>query len=124
MYINWYATEYSENHSFRITGFSINAVPHSQNSDCVDIQSITYKKWTRRTNTVVAYLDKLTVYDRVLKDDVSIASYLLQFTLAQITEFIRLATENECKNVTAILLDYKNKNFTDFDPMEEFSFDL
>ena len=46
------------------------------------------------------------------------------FTLAQITEFIRLATENTCTNVTALLLDYKNQNFADFDPMEEFSLEL
>ena len=46
------------------------------------------------------------------------------FSLAQITEFIKVATENNCTNVTALLLDYKNQNFADFDPMEEFSLEL
>ena len=54
----------------------------------------------------------------------SVADLLPGFTLAQITEFIRLATENTCTNVTVILLDYKNKHFASFDPMEEFSLDL
>ena len=37
---------------------------------------------------------------------------------------IKVATENNCTNVTALLLDYKNQNFADFDPMEEFSLEL
>jgi hypothetical protein len=44
--------------------------------------------------------------------------------LAQITEFIDLASKNECFNVTALLLDYKNRAFVDYDPMDEFSLDL
>lgn len=70
------------------------------------------------------YLDKVTVYNRIMNDDISVETYLPQFTLAQITEFIKMATENDRKNVTALLLDYKNKNFADFDPMEEFSLEL
>ena len=37
---------------------------------------------------------------------------------------IRIATENNAVNVTAMLLDYKNENFHDFDPMDEFSLDF
>ena len=46
---------------------------------------------------------------------------LSRFTLAQITEFINVAVENNCTNVSAILLDYKNRIFADFDPMDAFS---
>ena len=49
--------------------------------------------------------------------------YLHNFTLAQVTEFIRLATENNAVNVTAALLEYKNKHFSTVDPMAEFTLD-
>ena len=43
------------------------------------------------------------------------------FTLAQITEFIAAAQEANAVNVLAALLEYKNVNFADFDPMDEFT---
>ena len=43
------------------------------------------------------------------------------FTLAQVTEFIAAAQEANATNVLAALLEYKNANFADFDPMEEFT---
>jgi len=85
------------------------------------INSISFGAYTRQTNHIIAYLDQITVNGRILRDDVTIADNLPQFTLAQITEFIKLATENNCTNVTALLLDYKQKTFSDFDPMEEFT---
>ena len=72
-------------------------------------------------NHVLAYLDRVTVYDRIVKDDVTVAQFLPSFTLAQITEFIKLASENNCPNVTAVLLDFQQKNFSDYDPMVEFT---
>lgn len=89
-----------------------------------EIQSFSVRKFTRRTNHIIAYLDKVTVFERIKKDDVSIAALLPGFTLAQITEFIKVAAENNCTNVTAILLNYKEQNFGEFDPMEEFSLEL
>lgn len=79
---------------------------------------------SRMVNHIVAYLDRVTIVERIKKDDVTIASFLNSFTLAQITEFLKVATENNCPNVTALLLDYKSQNFADFDPMEEFSLEL
>lgn len=87
-------------------------------------QKFGFDTYTRRVNHIVAYLDRVTVYDRIKKDDVSVATLLPQFTMAQITEFIRVAQENDCTNVTAILLDFKNRTFADFDPMEEFTLEL
>lgn len=89
-----------------------------------EIKSFSFKKPTRKVNHVVSYLDRVTIYGRILNDDAAIGELLPRFTLAQITEFIKIATENNCANVTAVLLDYKNANFADFDPMEEFSLDL
>lgn len=103
--IDWLRHEISPDHRFEIQRF------------CVE-------QFTRKANHIIAYLDRVTIYDRIRKDDTGISSFLPQFTLAQITEFIKVATENNCTNVTALLLDYKNQNFADFDPMEEFSLEL
>ena len=103
--IDWLRHEISPDHRFEIQRFSVS-------------------KFTRKANHIIAYLDRVTIYDRIRKDDTSISAFLPQFTLAQITEFLKLATENNCTNVTALLLDYKNQNFADFDPMEEFSLEL
>ena len=81
----------------------------------------TFTKYTRWTNHIVGWFDRYLIADKVKKDDVSVYNMLSGFSLAQITEFLKLATENNCTNVTALLLDYKNQNFADFDPMEEFS---
>lgn len=62
-----------------------------------------------------------TVIGEILKDDTSIASILPQFTVAQITEYIRLASENDCVAVTALLLEFRQKQFSDFDPMADFT---
>ena len=85
------------------------------------VRHISFNKFTPMVNHVLAYLDRVTVYDRIVKDDVTVAQFLPSFTLAQITEFIKLASENNCPNVTAVLLDFQQKNFPDCDPMEEFT---
>ena len=90
-------------------------------NDFFEIESFRFKEYNRQVNHLVAYFDKCTVYDRIAKDDVTIELILSQFTLAQIAEFIRVAGENNAANVQALLLEYKNKNFSDFDPMEEFT---
>ena len=79
-----------------------------------------YKKYTRYTNHIVGILDGWTVEQRILKDDVSVINNLESFTLAQITEFISRASEHNCNNVTAALLEYKNEHFADYDPMTRF----
>ena len=57
----------------------------------------------------------------IKKDDVTAARWFDRFTLAQITEFISAAQETNATNVLAALLEYKNANFADFDPMDEFT---
>ena len=65
----------------------------------------------------------MTVYGRVLNNDSSIAEYLDYFTLAQIVEFINVAMENQSNDCLAILMDYKDKKFAEFDPMDMFTLD-
>ena len=72
-------------------------------------------------NHIVSYLDRITIYSKILSDNIEIMEYLPQFTFAQICDFIKIADENKAINVQAILLEYKNKNFADFDPMDEFT---
>lgn len=100
--IDWGMHEIDMNHRFEITEFKIDYI-------------------CRASNHIVAYLDRCTMIGRILKDDISIVQFLPQVTLAQITEFIRMANENNCVNVTAVLLDYQQKNFSDVDPFAEFT---
>ena len=88
-----------------------------------EVRQFGFRKYTRQVNHIVAYLDRVSLYDRILKDDASVTQYLHNFTLAQVTEFIRLATENNAVNVTAALLEYKNKHFSTVDPIAEFTLD-
>jgi hypothetical protein len=90
-------------------------------NDRFEIKNFGFSRYTRRVNHIVAYLDNITVWDRVRKDDVSVMDLMPGFTLAQITEFITAAQEANATNVLAALLEYKNTNFADFDPMDEFT---
>ena len=90
----------------------------------IRIKSFTCGKVTRMTNHIVAYLDKCTVYGKILKGDVTIKDQLDGFTAAQIAEFIRIASENKCVQVSALLLEYKQTHYADLDPMAEFTLDL
>jgi hypothetical protein len=90
-------------------------------NDNFEVTEFGFKTYSRQVNHIVTYLDRVTVYDRIRKDDVTVEQFLPRFTLAQITEFIKVASENNCTNVTAILLDYQQRNFSDYDPMEEFT---
>ena len=77
----------------------------------------------RAMNAILYHMDISLVRRSVEQDRVHVFTedVLSRFTLAQITEFINVAVENNCTNVSAILLDYKNRIFADFDPMDAFS---
>ncbi len=90
-------------------------------NDRFEVKSFTFKEYTRQVNHIVAYLDKASIYNRVINDDKTVAQYLHNLTLAQLSKFIDLAAENNCPNVSAILLEYKNENYKDADTMAEFT---
>ena len=92
-----------------------------QPDDRFEVASFKFKEYNRQINHIVAYLDRVTVWDRVRKDDLSVVDMIDGFTLAQITDFIAAAQEANAHNVLAALLEYKNNNFADFDPMDEFT---
>ena len=88
---------------------------------CIMLQTFECRKESRAANHIIGLLDKWTVYGRILKDDVSAVENLEKFTLAQVTELLNLAIEHSCSNCTAALLEYKNRRFADFDPMDVFT---
>jgi hypothetical protein len=86
-----------------------------------EIESITpHGKYSRMHNHVIAYLDRCTIYGRIKNDDASVVDQLGGFNVAQIMDFIKFANENNCINVTAVLMAYKNEHFSDVDVMDEF----
>jgi hypothetical protein len=87
----------------------------------IRIKSINCLKVTRMTNHIISYLDKCTVFSRIGKDDVTVLEILPSYTAAQLLEFIKAAEESHAVNVAALLLEYKNKTYPDFDPMAEFT---
>lgn len=79
------------------------------------------RKESRAANHVLVKLDRWLAAERVRKDDATVVDVLDCFTLAQVTELLNLAIENQCTNCTAALLEYKNRKFPDFDPMDVFT---
>ena len=92
-------------------------------TDRVEITSIKPKKWNRRVNMVLAFLDKITVYGRIKKDDVSVMQQMGRYTLPTIIDFISMAQEAGAVNVTAALLEYRNNTYPDYNMMDEFVLD-
>ena len=88
-----------------------------------EVRSIQVRRKTRVANHVIALLDKFTSIDKIMTDDVTIIDMLSDCSLAQITDYIKVANENNANNVLALLMDYKKVNFADFDPMDEFVLD-
>ena len=75
------------------------------------LHGFSFEKYTRKVNHVVSVLDNILIEDLIKKDAVEAVTNMLEdFTLAQILDFIKTASENKAKNVTAVLLDYRNKH--------------
>jgi hypothetical protein len=124
--IELWGTKYSEDFGITMRDCEFSLELSGWNVDPSDEMSLTLcdfslECFTRYANHIVFLLDKWTVTKRILQDDVSVAPLLGSFTAAQISEFIRLATEKGCTNVTALLLEYQNEHFGQFDPMAEFT---
>ena len=73
IYCEWYEGEWYESHEFYINGFSADA-RGTDEPDRLEIAELVPEKWNRRANMVIAYLDRITVYDRIKKDDASVTS--------------------------------------------------
>ena len=74
---------------------------------------------TRRNNRIIAYLDQVTMEDRIARDDVSAVTVFPLFSEPQIATCLRLAVENNAVNLTAALLDCQNKSFPRHDSLDD-----
>ncbi len=122
---------YSEEYGFELTdcdmeyqGSEWRLVSGLTDDATFNLGSFTFEKFTRYVNHIVYMFDKWTITERLLMDDVSALPLLSAFNAAQIREFIRLTSEKGCVNAAAMLLEYQNRNFSAFDPLEEFTLDL
>ena len=120
--------DYSEETGFSLEGCELDYDYSGRFRKSVDetytLGGFYFEQYTRQVNHIVSLLDSWTIEDRIKKDDVSVADQLDSFTLAQITAFTKLAHETNAISVLALLMEYKNAHFAEFDPMEEFTLDL
>ena len=121
------AAEHGFDEKLEIPGCKIKAewisrpTANGKTTSYCDIQVFEIKQFTRAVNHAIAWLDRTTVLGRIRKDDLTVMDYVQGCNVAQITDFIAAAQEANAANVLAALLDYKNANFSDFDPMDEFT---
>lgn len=87
------------------------------------IHDLQFRKYTRKVNHIIAYLDRVTIWDRIRKDDPAVADSLNSFTLAQIQEFITIASEAQANNVLAMLLEWRNGHYPNYTGAEELTLD-
>ena len=81
-------------------------------------------KQTRYANHIIYLLDKWTIEERIKNDDASVVDVLDSFTIAQIMDFISVAQETGAQGVLAQIMDYKNKKYKDYDPMDKYTLDI
>ena len=120
-------SDYSEEYGFKLTDCEMK---YTQSQDRfmfgqeaeLTLGAVSFDKLTRYVNHIIFFFDKLTILDKISKDDTSIEGALGGFTVAQILEFIDFATENKSVNVATMLLNYKNEHFGN--AMETFVLEL
>ena len=92
--------------------------------DRFEIKSFSIESLNRRTNHIIYYLDKCTIFGRIEQDDDSTLRNLGGYTVAQIDAFLKFAIEKGSTKCTAAFLNYKNEHFTDFADVDEFTLDF
>lgn len=77
--------------------------------------------FSRQVNHIVSLLDYWIAEKQIEEDDITIVPLINGFTIVQMTELIRKASEVGAVKVLAALLEYKNAHFADYEPIEEFT---
>ena len=93
------------------------------NDDPFEITNFKFRKYTKKVNHIVAYLDRITLYERIRKDDMSAVENLKEFTLAQILECIDTANKSGSKNCLAALLEEKQNRWPEYSGIESLLLD-
>lgn len=83
------------------------------------------RRLARELNTILFELSRASVKSVIRQDSDQLPMWISssKFTAAQILEFIRIAQENNSVNDLGVLLEHKQQNFPEFDPMAEFTLD-
>ena len=86
----------------------IDFVRHRINpDDRFEIKSISFSEYTRQVNHLIAYFDKITVWDRTRKDDLTVADCLPGLDEKDITALIEVAREANSQKVLGMLLAFQ-----------------
>ena len=92
--------------------------------DRFEITSFAFKTYSRQVNHLVAYFDRVTAFERVKQDDMSIMDAVPNFNIEQIMSLITTAQKENAVKVLAALLEYKNKYYTEYSTIDSLTLDL
>lgn len=125
---SWGLTAYSEDFGFRLVDCELSAesetwrfVPGTTNNETYQLGKFKVNKMSRYANHIIYLLDRWTIEERIAKNDATIEAVLGAFTVAQLLQFISLASEKNSTNSLAVLMEYKNQVYGDYDPLMEFT---
>ena len=107
--------------SLYIEGFDVDIKVGTGGAGTIEISYLHPQNWDRRANTVISFLDRITIRERIRKDDSSVMELMQRYNVAQITDFLNAAIENKAVNLTAALLSYKQEHFPEYDAFSEFT---
>lgn len=79
----------------------------------------------REMNAILYEMDKATVVSHIMKDNVQMLTTELldAFSVVQIATFTEIATENKAVNCAAVLMNYKNEKYPEYDAINDFIMD-
>lgn len=126
----WGYADYSEDFGFSLKDCKLEVSTELWRFTHEEAQEANYElggfkviRYSRYANHIIYLLDKWTIEERISKNDPAIGDVLDGFTVAQLLEFIKLAADKKSTDSLAVLMDYKDRKFSAFDPMAEFTLD-
>ena len=108
---------------FRNNSLKMDIIEDTEREGYISLGKLDVVRKDRIANHVIHLLDKWTVFGRIAKDDISVMSYMDQYNVSQITEFIEIAIKNKANNLIAALLEYKNNRYPEYDEFTCFEID-
>lgn len=87
-------------------------------TDRFEIKTFGFSRYTRAVNHIVAYLDKLCIYPRIADNDMTVMEEVDDCTLAQIIDYIGVASESGATELAAALLEYREERFPEYSSVE------
>lgn len=89
---------------------------HIENSHRFEIKSFSVARRSRMANHVVTYLDRLSVYGRIINNDLGVMDYVRSSnaSLADVLKYIDVAAENSATELAALLMEYRDEHFAEY----------